>query len=745
MLSRNLLRPALRAVAFCLFLAVIGCQPGVRENRTITFGADGTASFQHGRNGVFVTDPITGKPRRIYEPTPDDLAIGPPTWDKTGKRMVFAVAHAADGKQHELMADGPADGRRYSEIPVLYTCWLYDSSKVDEKPEKLFEAACSHAGYIGAGLAICWHPDGSGLDFIHQSTPKQHRLWTFNLTTHKADVILLPPAEHIVLNSTPGQPHRLALLGGVGEQKGLWIEEATTGEWWRVDDSTPKTEHLEELRQRLPTWSRDGTKLAFADGPNLRVCDIATRRTERWLLSQHQPTTVGFRPQPPLADVYWHPDGKRIGVVESSRLVLAGPADSVRLVSDATVVSFAGWDKNGRWMSYVTAEPLPFIAVPWATLLVPNFDARTTVWITDVNGENIGKSVMSGVRATFPHWSPNDNRLSVWLTVEPPYRLADDDRLGMPPGDPAAIIDPETGKLEWLPVSGAEHAQIGHIELRTGHLDAALRRFDEAAASLPPDGKTDWMFFRAIALQKSGRADEARNALRRFEPPTPRATDRTRPLAEPTRVVLGNRVPRPLTDPEIIRSRHRFAAEAYLSLDMAAEGIDFFRNEVKEAKDDPDCLSAVVVLCQLLLLTDRRADYTELVVDQLLPLVGRLSPHAGPKREGIDGAAALTLLPLAVSEFTAPLHKELIRQVCEKVSVLPPSENNLDFACQLVLRTLGRSLRDTAVAERANMRLTAHPARARWNLNRDEVDLELLIHIRAMFLLPRLLREAFGG
>jgi hypothetical protein len=722
-----------------LFLTGIGCQPGVRENRTITFGADGTASFQHGRNGVFVTDPITGKPKCIYEPTPDDLAIGPPTWEPSGKRMVFAVAHPADGKQHEPMADGPADGRRYPEIPVSYTCWLYDSYKADGKPEKLFEAACSHTGYIGAGLAVCWHPDGSSLDYIDQSAPKQHRLWTFNLTNRKADVVLLPPAEHIVLNSTPGQPHRLALLGG----KGLWIEESTTGEWWRVDDSTPQTEHLEELRQRLPTWSRDGMKLAFADGPNLRVCDTTTRQTERWLLSQRETSTIGFRPQPALADVYWHPDGKRIGLVEASRLVLVGPADSVRQVSNSTVVSFAGWDKNGRWMSYVTAEPLPSNDVPWATLLVPNFDARNTVWITDANGENLGKSVISGVRATFPHWSPNDHRLSIWLTVEPPYRLADDDRLGMPPGAPAAIIDPETGKLEWLPVSGAEHAQIGHIELRTGHFDAALRRFDEAAVSLPPDGKTDWMLFRAIVFQKSGRADEAREAMRRFEPPT--QPDRTKALAEMKRVGAGNGVPRPLTDPEIIRSRHRFAAEAYLSLDMAAEGIDFFRNEIKEAKDDADRLSAVVVLSQLLLLTDRRADYAEVVVDQLLPLVGRLLPKAGPDREGTDGAVALTLLPLAVSEFTVTLHEELIRRVSEKVSALPPGENNLDFACQLVLRTLGRSLRDAAVAERANKRLITHPARVRWNLNRDEVDLELLKQIRLTFLIPRLLREAFGG
>jgi Tol biopolymer transport system component len=661
--------------------------------------------------------------------------------------MVFAVAHAADGKQHEPMADGTADGSRYPEIPVSYTCWLYDSSKIDGKPEKLFEAACSHTGYIGAGLAVCWHPDGSSLGYIDQSAPKQHRLWTFNLTTRKADVVQLPPAEHIAISSSPGQLHRLALLGGDSEQKGLWIEEAATGEWWRVDDSTPQTEHLEELRQRLPTWSRDGTKLAFADGPNLRICDIATRRTERWLLSQQKTSTVGLSPQPALADVYWHPDGKRIGVVENSRLVLVGPADSVRQVSDSTVVSFAGWDKSGRWMAYITTEIPPYTFARWATLFVPNFNARTAVWLTDANGEKPGEKVISGVRATFPHWSPNDRHLSVWLTVEPPYRLADDDRLGMPPGDPAAIIDPETGKLEWLPVSGTEHAQIGHIELRTGHLDAALRRFEEATASLPKDGKADWMFFRAIALEKSGREDEVRDALRRFEPPSP--TDRARTLAYTKPYVELSRafapVPGPMADPEVIRSRHRFAAEAFVSLDMAAEGIDFFRNEVKKTKDDLDRLSAVVALCQLLLVTDRRVEYTELVIDQLLPLAGRVLPKAGPNREGTDGVVALTLLPLAVSEFAAPLHEELIRRVCKKMSAGSPGDVNLDFACQLVLRSLGRSLRDEAVIKKANIGLADHPARAKWKLYQDDIDLELLTQIRLSFLLPGLLLAAFDG
>jgi hypothetical protein len=58
------------------------------------------------------------------------------------------------------------------------------------------------------------------------------------------------------------------------------------------------------------------------------------------------------------------------------------------------------------------------------------------------------------------------------------------------------------------------------------------------------------------------------------------------------------------------------------------------------------------------------------------------------------------------------------------------SDLDVDYACQLALRTLGRSLRDAPLVEKVNIRLLNHPAKARWNLNRDEVDLRLLTVIR---------------
>src|SRR5262245_212881 len=136
-MSGSFSRSALRAVVTAsVVLAVAGCQPGVREDRTITFSAGGQAAFQHGRNGVVVTDPATGKPKRIYEPGADDLAVSPPVWDSAGKRMVFTVARSVGGDQGAPGGDTPANGRLFAAVPVRYSCWLYDSS-AGGAPEKL--------------------------------------------------------------------------------------------------------------------------------------------------------------------------------------------------------------------------------------------------------------------------------------------------------------------------------------------------------------------------------------------------------------------------------------------------------------------------------------------------------------------------------------------------------------------------------------------------------------------------------
>ena len=357
------------AIAVGYVLILVGCSqirtpvdapPDVREDRTITFDSSGRAAFPHGRNGVFVTDPNTGEPKRIYEPTPDDNAVGPLVWEPGGERAVFTVAQPLDGTRPEPLGDAPADGRRYSAIPIRYTCWLHDLDHKRAAAIPLFKTTAGHAGYVAAGLAVCWHPDGKRLDFVERADAQHHRVCTFDTSTGQTAAVPLPAAENVALGSDPSRSARYAAPQSdarTGAWGGLWVE-GPRGEWWRVPASEPRSAYLEELRvSNSPCWSRDGTKLAFTDGTKLCVCDTTTRTTETWFRSE-QKSTSAFEAQQMTA-VYWHPDGTRLGVLDLSRLGLVDSTGWRKTLTDAPVISFAGWDAIGDRLAYVTREPLP--------------------------------------------------------------------------------------------------------------------------------------------------------------------------------------------------------------------------------------------------------------------------------------------------------------------------------------------------------------------------------------------------
>ncbi len=722
---------ARRAIVFAFILAGTGCQPGVRENRTITFDSNGRAAFQHGANGVFVTDPKTGAPKRIYESVPGDIAVSPPAWDSGGKRMVFTVARALPDQPLEPLGDAPADGRRYPEIPITYTCWLYDPT-VDGSPQKLFEAAAGHPGYVATGLAVSWHADGKHLDFVER-VGDGHRVRTFDLATNIAEDSPLPIAKNVALGNAVSA--QCALLGGAGGQSGLWVADADNA-WWRVPDSDPPNSHLEHLRQQLPQWAPDGKKLAFTDGVELRVCDTTKRTTDVWFRSSRKPEERNpFQLLPPVA-FRWYPDGTRIGFLDDSRLGLVTAAGWQKDLTETRVTAFSGWNTAGTRIAYVTTELPPYTqGLHWTTLFAPNMHARTALRTADADGAN-EKVLVSGLRATFPHWAPSESRLSVWLTVEPPYRLVTLDRSGMPPGDPAALIDPETGKIDWLPVKGAEHAQIGHVELRAGRLDAALKRFDDAATGLGADESADWMAFRAIALQKAGREAAAREAWKHFAPPTARR------LA-PMRVPLGPELPI-AGDADAITARHRFIAEAFVSLEMTDEGIEYFRAQVRAAGSNADRLSAALALGQLLLLADRKTEFAECAATYLIPLAGNVAQWPVAEQGAVNATVAWTLLPLAVDEFVTALPEAPARRVSEK-AIESSDAVDVNFVCLLVQRTCGRRLKDEKLVARAGERLARHPAQSRWNLTTGEVGTDALSRVWGAFLSQELIREHFGA
>src|SRR5204862_83555 len=102
---------------------------------------------------------------------------------------------------------------------------------------------------------------------------------------------------------------------------------------------------------------------------------------------------------------------------------------------------------------------------------------------------------------------------------------------------------------------------------------------------------------------------EAQQARRRFELRTPARKEEPRPAG---------------ASGDVITLWHRFAAEAFVSLDMAAEGIDFLRRDLASARSDAERLSASIVLAQLFLLTARLAAHPARANWQL-PLSGEIT------------------------------------------------------------------------------------------------------------------------
>src|SRR5439155_26004375 len=103
----------------------------------------------------------------------------------------------------------------------------------------------------------------------------------------------------------------------------------------------------------------------------------------------------------------------------------------------------------------------------WALLLLPDRLARDTVVVANTSETGTTTDVFSGMRVTFPVWSPTENRLSLWITFVPRYHslLSILLRWGLWPGDPAATLDLSTGDVAWLAVTPVEELQVGHYYL----------------------------------------------------------------------------------------------------------------------------------------------------------------------------------------------------------------------------------------------------------------------------------------
>lgn len=732
----RLLRPSCAPLALALLL--FGCG-GVREDRTITFSASGDqVGFQHGRQGVFVADKEGGGLTKIFTPDKDVIAVGTPLWAPNDKRLIFTTARAvtADGQPTAPPPPDPA-GRVFAKQAVVHTCWLRDAPKGDAAPEprELFTAAVDHVGYVAVGLGVRWHPKGDRVLYIKQ-VGEGHAVFEFDLATRASRRVFpgADTAKGVAFDTTLDGSRLVCLLADTADRKddGLWIG-ADGADWWHVpasgrvvaagnDQTTPG-----RLKAALPAWSKDGSHFAFTSSLAGNGTDDPGRHF-LWLgwpdgrrLEQLREEKV------PIHDLAWHPDGQRLGFVagdEDGALRVTDLKGGLTTVRPNGVRSFAGWDATGGQLAYTAAGGAPLAdGGQFSLLLIPDPRARDTLCVASGDGQGAGRPLISGLRATFARWSPRDDKLSLWFTFSPPYcsPFSTGSGRGLQPGDPAALIETKTSKITWMTVGAHEEAQVGHYHLLKGDYAEAWRWYaraehDRAAEKAEPGERPafdDFSLFAWYCLDKLGRHDEAAARLAEFRK---RAADLL-PPGDPKAADPELRDLRPL----LPLARDLYAAEAFLSLDAAADGEAFFRRALDDARADEDRLSAAVVLSQLVLLQGRSDEYAVLVTKTVAPLLLKSWQAQGAGREAIRLWAAqrlpvalgsLSLAPLCRSDVVGKVSEGKARELAadwEKLRAKAPDDLSR-LAADVILERLYRRLGRDKEAADARQRVKANPA-----------------------------------
>jgi hypothetical protein len=739
---------------------LVGCGASVvREDRTIPFSSDERhVAFQHGRDGIFIAETDGAEPKKIFQPDADMIAVSAPLWNPTDKRLIFTTAKNADqeNKQREgLPAEPEPEGQRFAARPILYTCWLHSEPK-DDQPRNvpLFTARCSHPGYVAANLAVRWHPDGQHVLYVKQDDEGLYGLHEFDLQTERSRLVFPHRGNDLIFDWAPDNTQLVCVLSDITDassKQGIWIGQPEAKEWWHVPDSSPGGYWmLEDLLAVRPVWTLDASRFAFVtkhDGENEQQRTYTVHRGE---LAARTVTAI-HKDNKAIRDIHWKPDGERLGFLCGMPTGVFRLADvghqSARAVGLKEYVRFTGWDASGEQLAFVARQALPHDpAKSWAFLFLPDENARQGLLVAPDADPSRTKTVFAGLQITFPHWSANEAKLSLWATFRPAYRswlshlidLGGDERdplrgLTLRPGDPALVLDPATGERSWKAINAHEKTQVGHYHLLHREYAEAWSWYEQAAAGVPNAADRsphqfvqrfvrgrDALLFQAFCLEKLGRTDEAQNKRRQFDetflpdlPAAPKAPDPNHPAP------FGAADIQPT--PEQLRHwRDLYVAEVYLSLDAVEEGERYFRAGLHAANTDADRLSKALVLTQFLLLREKHEEYAELATDTVLPLLlrawkPRVQSNTGQQQANLILAYSdgLSLLPLFSPEFLAKLPEKQVRSLVPRWQKQQAAADDdvkrlgIDLFLEAAARRLGQTDEERAAAHR----IAVNPAR----------------------------------
>jgi hypothetical protein len=714
---------------FLLFVVLAGCgQEPVREDRAANWSRGGdTVTFQHDEEGVFVAGKDGQGLTRIFVPDASVLATSRPLYSPTDGRLIFTTAYDPSGQPRSVADNLPAlaEGKTVFQQPVRYTCWLRDEAAGDEQPEPgaLFQASSEHIGYVSAGLAVRWHPDGQRVMFVDvgQDGDHRHGVFEFDLRTKRTRSVFPHRADGVIFDFSPGGSHLVCVAGFAGDVNdgaqfrkdvaGIWIGNADDSKSWLKVAGTERLATgelpslIEGLRASRPAWTDDDKRFASvaslpsADpnlpGKSLLQTTQFTRRDGRQVTA----TTTIHEIEGTFADLCWSRDGRKLGFIErrngaeATLRIYEHEGELSEPVDSRGVRRFAGFDSTGTNLAYVVADEsgLSPAEQEWNFILMADRLARDTVVVREIVDPSTGRDVFSGMRVTFPVWSPQENRLSLWLTFSPRYRSLFSIlfRWGLWPGDPAATLDLSTGDVAWMAVSPAEEMQVGHYYLLRRDYARAWEWYEKANAKLParraPRDLNEFVnmlgspdrshLFEYHCLKQLGRDADAQARLEDFEQ-----------TFYPASAVDA---PQPgLTLDEILRQfgaqaellkyllHDLYIAEVFLSLDAPDAGVALFQEQLAHDSSESQRLSRQLALAQILLAAGRRDEYLAVCSQQIAPLAWQMWKGEAAARAGNDKSTpanatenfvlpivgGLSLLPLAYPEFLAAIPDETLRE-----------------------------------------------------------------------------------
>ncbi len=750
------------AMSAVLSLMIVGCGEPVRPDRTIEFSRDGKqVAFQHDQEGIFVADPHGGPATKIFQPDETVLATSRPLTSPTDGRLLFATAQPLDETEPRLALPAgptPAEGQIVGRIPVRFICWLREEPQADHPAEvrKLFNAKCGHVGYVSAGLAVRWHPDGKHVLFVAalEDRPDQHSIFEFNLESEQTRRIFPHSGRAILCDWTPSGSALVCVVGnGVNQNQsspaapdGIWIGSPDKKDsWWHVPESEQLSSGelpsmIESLRASRPAWTRDDSRFAFVSRMPSDPSETTIKHRLHQVEFASRTISTVAESDGLFADLHWSPDGRRLGFLTqpsnaSASLRILEPTGTISDVAASQPIrKFAGFDATGRKLAYVAVSPMspPLESPGWALLLKPDPLSLDSVWIADADLANASREVFSGMRVTFPLWSPTEDRLSLWLTFSPRYRslLSMLRQWGLWPGDPAATIDIGTGEVSWLAVSPQEELQIGHFHLLKRNHAEAWRWYEQARQKLPTaQSPQNWMeftqrvgapensqLFEFLCLKRLGRDDEATEKFLEFEQsffPSADSTPEAQTL-DATDVMFGAMGPQAELLKHLIHDL--YVAEVFLSVDALDDALTYFRAEPQRPASDDETLSRAIVLAQLLLIARDADGYLKHATNVIRPLALRMwkKPAGQPENANfvLQTATGLCLAPLFRSDFLSRVSDAALQ---ENILLWKEERGRLEsglpaVAVDLMLRAAALKRNDLAEVQAAEERIAHNSA-----------------------------------